>query len=235
MKASMVGDIRASPTAPTGADFGQLQMDLRGAQPVRRLHCGPLQQALGDRWQSVRVVGRHVVDGARFDVSRTPGGRGRLWGSARRSTFPAALALISRRIPHSARTRSRAVGMHQAGIYVRADPSAGLPATVADSPDHGWRWAFSSLRHGRRDCSRIPLIAVTSAIRCGLRPRCRRRAAPSLADRALQSADCWATAISFCSWSSISRCRPSPAGSCSDWMPTSSREKVLPSARATPG
>ncbi|MCB1208252.1 MAG: MFS transporter [Verrucomicrobiales bacterium] len=55
--------------------------------------------------------------------------------------IPAALALISDY--HTGNTRSRAVGIHQAGIYVGLI-LGGFAGYVADSPDHGWRWAFST-------------------------------------------------------------------------------------------
>jgi hypothetical protein len=54
--------------------------------------------------------------------------------------IPAALALIADY--HVGPTRSRAVGAHQMGIYVGVIVG-GFSGYVADSPDHGWRWAFS--------------------------------------------------------------------------------------------
>lgn len=81
------------------------------------------------------------------------------WGTAYVSTFdqllvaralmgiseafyiPAALALITDF--HFGHTRSRAVGVHQAGIYCGLIVG-GMAGYVADSPDLGWRWAFSA-------------------------------------------------------------------------------------------
>ena len=40
-------------------------------------------------------------------------------------------------------SRSRAVGVHQAGIYV-GQILGGFAGYMADSPDHGWRWMFST-------------------------------------------------------------------------------------------
>ena len=55
MKASMVGDI---PThreqGGLGAGARLVQVDVRGAEPVRRLHRGSVQPALGDRGEPVR-------------------------------------------------------------------------------------------------------------------------------------------------------------------------------------
>jgi MFS family permease len=55
--------------------------------------------------------------------------------------IPAALALIAEYHPEL--TRSRAVGLHQSGIYL-GQILGGFAGYVADSPAHGWRWAFST-------------------------------------------------------------------------------------------
>jgi MFS transporter, Spinster family, sphingosine-1-phosphate transporter len=44
---------------------------------------------------------------------------------------------------HPGLTRSRAVGVHQTGIYI-GQIMGGFAGYIADSPDHGWRWAFST-------------------------------------------------------------------------------------------
>lgn len=54
--------------------------------------------------------------------------------------IPAALALITDF--HAGRTRSRAVGLHQMGIYTGVI-IGGFGGYVADSAAHGWRWAFT--------------------------------------------------------------------------------------------
>jgi MFS transporter, Spinster family, sphingosine-1-phosphate transporter len=53
--------------------------------------------------------------------------------------IPAALALIADF--HRGHTRSRAVGLHQMGIYVGVIVG-GFGGYVADAPALGWRWAF---------------------------------------------------------------------------------------------
>jgi MFS family permease len=53
--------------------------------------------------------------------------------------IPAALALITD--VHPGRTRSRAVGFHQMGIYVGVI-LGGFGGYAADHPGLGWRWAF---------------------------------------------------------------------------------------------
>jgi predicted MFS family arabinose efflux permease len=54
--------------------------------------------------------------------------------------IPTALALIADY--HPGFTRSRAIGVHQTGIYI-GQILGGFAGYVADSPEHGWRWAFS--------------------------------------------------------------------------------------------
>ncbi len=64
-----------------------------------------------------------------------------LMGISEAFYIPAALALITDF--HVGSTRSRAVGVHQAGIYSGLIVG-GLAGFVAESPDYGWRWAFSA-------------------------------------------------------------------------------------------
>ncbi len=56
--------------------------------------------------------------------------------------IPAALALIADH--HGGATRSRAVGLHQIGIYLGVMLGS-LGGYVADDPALGWRWAFTFL------------------------------------------------------------------------------------------
>ena len=55
--------------------------------------------------------------------------------------IPAALSLVADF--HTGRTRSRAIGLHQMGIYVGVI-LGGFSGYVADSPNLGWRWAFDA-------------------------------------------------------------------------------------------
>jgi len=64
-----------------------------------------------------------------------------LMGVSEAFYVPAALALISDY--HLGATRSRAVGLHQVGIYM-GSILGGFAGHVADAPDLGWRWAFSA-------------------------------------------------------------------------------------------
>ena len=64
-----------------------------------------------------------------------------LMGISEAFYIPAALALIADY--HIGPTRSRAVGMHQMGIYCGVI-AGGFSGYVADSPGLGWRWAFDA-------------------------------------------------------------------------------------------
>jgi MFS family permease len=63
-----------------------------------------------------------------------------LMGVSEAFYIPAALALIADF--HRGATRSRAIGLHQMGIYAGII-LGGFAGYVADSPSLGWRWAFS--------------------------------------------------------------------------------------------
>jgi len=63
-------------------------------------------------------------------------------GLAEAFYIPTALALITEH--HATATRSRAVGIHQIGIYLGVMLGS-LGGFVADSPSLGWRWGFSSI------------------------------------------------------------------------------------------
>lgn len=64
-----------------------------------------------------------------------------LMGISEAFYIPAALALITDY--HAGTTRSRAVGIHQAGIYCGLI-LGGLTGYVAESPNMGWRFAFKA-------------------------------------------------------------------------------------------
>ena len=64
-----------------------------------------------------------------------------LMGVSEAFYIPAALALITDF--HLGRTRSRAIGIHQTGIYIGLI-LGGFAGYIADSPTLGWRWAFDA-------------------------------------------------------------------------------------------
>jgi MFS family permease len=140
MKASMVGDI---PSISNKADWGLVLGGFKWTYAV----LSPLGGYVADRCSR-----RHVIVGSLFMWSAVTWWTGHvtsfhelmaaraLMGASEAFYIPAALALITDY--HDGPTRSRAVGVHQAGIYV-GQILGGFAGYVADSPEHGWRWAFS--------------------------------------------------------------------------------------------
>ncbi len=86
-------------------------------------------------WSVVTWLTGHVTNYNELVASRA------LMGISEAFYIPAALALISDF--HLGPTRSRAIGLHQTGIYIGLI-LGGFAGHVADSPAHGWRWAFSA-------------------------------------------------------------------------------------------
>jgi MFS family permease len=140
MKSSMVGDI---PSIANKADWGMVlacfKWTYAGLSPFggfiadhvsKRLVIGSsLLVWSGVTWWTGHVTSFHELMAARS-----------LMGVSEAFYIPAALALISEY--HTGPTRSRAVGLHQAGIYV-GQILGGFAGYAADSPAYGWRWAFS--------------------------------------------------------------------------------------------
>ena len=85
-------------------------------------------------WSGVTWATGHVTTFEQLVVARA------LMGISEAFYIPAALALITDF--HLGPTRSRAVGVHQMGIYAGII-LGGFSGYVADHPDLGWRFAFS--------------------------------------------------------------------------------------------
>jgi len=85
-------------------------------------------------WSGVTWLTGHVTTYEHLLAARA------LMGVSEAFYIPAALALIADF--HPGATRSRAIGAHQMGIYCGVI-IGGFSGYVADSPDHGWRWAFN--------------------------------------------------------------------------------------------
>jgi MFS transporter, Spinster family, sphingosine-1-phosphate transporter len=86
-------------------------------------------------WSSVTWATGHVATYEQLLATRA------LMGISEAFYIPAALALIADF--HAGDTRSRAVGLHQMGIYVGVI-IGGFGGYAADHPTLGWRWAFEA-------------------------------------------------------------------------------------------
>jgi MFS family permease len=141
MKASMVGDI---PSIANQADWGFVLGCFKWTYAVFSPFGGWVADRISRRlviaaslliWSLVTWWTGHVARFHELVAARA------LMGVSEAFYIPAALALIADY--HPGLTRSRAVGVHQAGIYV-GQILGGFAGYVADSPDHGWRWAFTT-------------------------------------------------------------------------------------------
>ena len=85
-------------------------------------------------WSAVTWATGHVTTYEQLLATRA------LMGISEAFYIPAALALIADF--HPGNTRSRAIGLHQMGIYAGVIVG-GFSGYAADSPSLGWRWAFA--------------------------------------------------------------------------------------------
>ena len=140
MKSSMVGDI---PSIANKADWGMVLACFKWTYAVLSPFGGFIADRVSKRlvigvsllvWSAVTWWTGHVNSFHELIAARA------LMGVSEAFYIPTALALISEY--HTGNTRSRAVGVHQAGIYV-GQILGGFAGYAADSPEHGWRWAFS--------------------------------------------------------------------------------------------
>jgi len=139
MKSSMMGDI---PDIATKANWGLVLGSFKWVYAI----LSPIGGYLSDR-----LSRRHVVAISLFVWSAVTWWTGTvtsfnellaaraIMGISEAFYMPAALALITDY--HLGPTRSRAVGIHQMGIYAGVI-LGGFSGYIADSPMYGWRWAF---------------------------------------------------------------------------------------------
>ncbi|MDX2034326.1 MAG: MFS transporter [Blastocatellia bacterium] len=140
MKSSMMGDI---PDIATKANWGFVLGSFKWVYAILSPVGGYLADRLSRRhvicaslfvWSAVTWATGHVTTFDQLVAARA------LMGISEAFYIPAALALITDH--HLGPTRSRAVGIHQMGIYA-GTILGGFTGYVADSPAHGWRWAFT--------------------------------------------------------------------------------------------
>jgi len=141
MKASMVTDI---PSIASRADWGLVLGCFKWTYAVLSPFGGYVADRFSRRyvivtslfvWSLVTWWTGHVSSFHELMVARA------LMGISEAFYIPAALALIADY--HTGWTRSKATGMHQTGIYL-GQILGGYAGYVADSTDHGWRWAFTT-------------------------------------------------------------------------------------------
>ncbi len=139
MKFSVMEDI---PGIGVEANWGKILALFKWTYAI----LSPIGGYLADRFSR-----RHVIAGSLFVWSFITWATGHvqtyeqlLWtravmGVSEAFYIPAALALIADY--HTGPTRSKAIGLHQMGIYMGVI-IGGFSGYAADSPNLGWRWAF---------------------------------------------------------------------------------------------
>lgn len=141
MKSSMVGDI---PSIAQEADWGLVLGWFKWTYAILSPFAGLIADRFSRRhviiislalWSAVTWLTGHVTTLDQLIVVRAA------MGVSEAFYIPAALALIADF--HTGGTRSRAVGVHQTGIYL-GQILGGFAGYAADDPNLGWRWMFST-------------------------------------------------------------------------------------------
>lgn len=139
MKVSVMGDIK---DIGSEENWGHMLASFKWVYAI----CSPIGGYIADRfsrklticgslfaWSLITWLTGHVSSFQELYWARTA------MGISEAFYIPAALALIADY--HTSGTRSRAIGVHQMGIYCGV-MTGGFAGFVADSPDLGWRFMF---------------------------------------------------------------------------------------------
>lgn len=139
MKVSVMGDIK---DIGSEENWGHMLASFKWVYAI----CSPIGGYIADRfsrklticgslfvWSLITWLTGHVSSFNELYWART------LMGISEAFYIPAALALIADY--HTVGTRSRAIGVHQMGIYCGVI-TGGFAGFVADAPDLGWRFMF---------------------------------------------------------------------------------------------
>lgn len=141
MKFSLMADI---PDIGSEANWGKILALFKWTYAVLSPVGGYVADRFGRRkvisgsllvWSAVTWMTGHVSTYDELLLTRA------LMGISEAFYIPAALALIADY--HTGPTRSRAVGLHQVGIYAGVI-IGGFSGYAADHPDLGWRWMFDA-------------------------------------------------------------------------------------------
>jgi MFS transporter, Spinster family, sphingosine-1-phosphate transporter len=141
MKTSMMGDV---PDIGSKENWGFMLGSFKWVYAILSPVGGAIADRFGRRfvivaslavWSAVTWATGFVTTYHELVATRA------LMGISEAFYFPAALALIADL--HSGSTRSRAVGVHQMGLYVGVI-LGGFAGYVADIPGLGWRFAFQA-------------------------------------------------------------------------------------------
>ena len=179
MKSSMVADI---PDIATKAHWGFVLGSFKWVYALLSPFAGYVSDHVSRRrvivaslfvWSAVTFLTGHVGSLNGLIATRA------VMGVSEAFYIPTALALITEF--HLGATRSRAVGLHQMGIYLGVI-LGGFSGYVADSPALGWRWAFA-VCGGVGVLYSLPLMALLRVP--PLRPDAVRSPAPLAAAREL--------------------------------------------------
>jgi MFS family permease len=145
MKTSVVADVDGfQPPPDTDADWGYMLGLFKWSYAL----LSPVGGFVADRFGRRPVIGASLIvwSAVTWVTGQVTTYDGLLWtrtlmGFSEAFYFPAALALIADF--HTGPTRSRAVGLHQTGMYCGVI-LGGFGGYVADAPALGWRFAFDT-------------------------------------------------------------------------------------------